>query len=197
LGSDPKNTFATEAPESKKVDPHSTLIVNISNSPSVRVVDDESDAISRSAVGNRKKTIQLDSTKLPQSGRRKAVVTVHVTRKATVILELEQPSRDFIYLGLFFASLQVLDGVLTSVGVARYGIQKEANPVLRRLMEHFSPEQTLFLVKAGAIFVIVYLTVLARKIKWVKDLIGVLSCIYLFAAILPWIYILYVRHAFY
>ncbi len=197
MSSDPKNTFAENpAKATGKVDPHSTLIINISNTPSVKVVDDENDFVRGSAVGNRKKTIQLDSSELSRGGRRKALITVHVTRKATVVLELEQPSRDFIYLGIFFASLQVLDGLLTSVGVSRFGPQKEANPVLRRLMEHFSPDQTLFLVKAGAIFVIVYLTILARKIKWVKDLIGVLSCIYLFAAILPWVYILYVRQVF-
>ena len=111
-------------------------------------------------------------------------------RNKTVILEIERPSRELIYFALFFVSLQIADGMLTSIGVARFGITGEGNPFLKNLMLKYGPDRALFMVKAAAIFIIAGLTALAKRAPFVKDIIGTLSCIYLFAAIVPWVYIL-------
>lgn len=168
-----------------------TLLIRLTNNPAVRIAH-EPVAPPEVTIGNRKPTVKIQREFLDSAlGGHKTVIRFHVTRRATVLLELERPSRAFIYLGIFFASLQVLDGVLTSVGVNQYGITKEGNPLLRTLMERFNPEQTLFMVKAIAVIVIAYMTLLAKRIRWVRDLIGLLSCIYLFGAILPWLWVLY------
>ena len=81
------------------------------------------------------------------------------------ILDFSYPSKYsfFLYLGFFLASLQVFDGVLTRFGVKKFGTIAEGNLVLRTLMEQFSPEVALVIVKAGAILAVVVLTVLAKK----------------------------------
>ncbi len=119
-----------------------------------------------------------------------ATVTIPLPSRAAVIFKIEPPSRDFIYLGVFLASLQVFDGVLTSLGLERMGVHAEANPLLRYLMHHVGPTSALLVVKGMAVFVVLVLTVLARKMRWIKDLIAALSCLYLMAAIVPWLYVL-------
>lgn len=111
-------------------------------------------------------------------------------RGKTIILEIERPSRALIYFSIFFVSLQVADGMLTSIGMTRFGVHGEGNPFLRNLMHLHKPDHVLLVVKTIAVMIIIALTVIARKVSWIKDLIGTLSCIYLFAAIIPWVYIL-------
>ena len=111
-------------------------------------------------------------------------------RDKTIILEIEKPSRELIYFAIFFVSLQIADGMLTSIGVARFGISGEGNPFLKDLMLKYGPDKALFMVKAAAIFIIAGLTALAKRAPFVKDVIGTLSCVYLFAAIIPWVYII-------
>ena len=154
--------------------------------------------------GQRRKTyvFQLTGTRLiDEAGlrreskpRRKTTVVIPLPRKAAVIIEIESPSRDFLFLGVFLASLQIFDAVFTSIGLSRFGLHAEGNPLLRRLMIEYGPDQALIMVKLFAIMVVVGLTVLAKKLSWVKDLIGVLSCVYLFAAIIPWLYLLYIKY---
>lgn len=127
----------------------------------------------------------------PVRPRRKATVILPLPKRAAIVFEIEAPSRDFIYFGVFLASLQVFDGVLTSMGMSRFSLDAEGNPLLRELMMHYGPESALFAVKGLAIIMVVFLTFLAKRQRWIKDMIAALSCLYLFAAILPWIYFLY------
>ena len=146
-----------------------TLIFKLTNSPSIELTNskilDEKDFNSRTYVFD-----------LP--------------RGATIILELERPSRALIYFSIFFVSLQIVDGMLTSIGMTRFGIHGEGNPFLRGLMSNYTPDHVLLVVKSIAVLIILALSYIARKISWIKDLIGTLSCIYLFAAIIPWVYVL-------
>ncbi len=129
--------------------------------------------------------------------RRKATVILRLPRRAAVVIEIEAPSRDFIFFGIFLGSLQVFDGVLTSMGMTRFGVSAEGNPLMRSLMEQVGPHQALVVVKLFAVMLVILLTVLAKRARWVKDLIGFLSCIYLFMAIIPWVYLLFVRYHFF
>ena len=123
----------------------------------------------------------------------KKTVLIPLPKKSAIAFEFEFPTLDFLFLGIFLVSLNVFDGVLTSMGVGRFGIESEGNVFLRNLMFEYGPDLVLSIGKAFAIFLVLLLTILARKSKHVKNLIGALSCIYLFAAILPWLFILFVR----
>lgn len=120
---------------------------------------------------------------------RKTTVSIPLPHRAAVLFEIEHPSRDVIFLGLFLASLQIFDGVLTSRGIARWGTRAEANPFLRWLMHELGPENSILVVKGIAVLVVLILTMLARRMYWMKDVIAILSCLYLFAAILPWLFL--------
>lgn len=98
-----------------------------------------------------------------------------------------------LLLGFFLASLQAADGVLTSIGVTRFGTSIEGNPVLRQLMEHFGHIPTLAILKLIAIIIVLSLTYLAQRRPWVHNAMGALTCVYLVAAILPWTYILFFK----
>jgi uncharacterized membrane protein len=100
---------------------------------------------------------------------------------------------DAIALGVVLALFQVFDGVLTSVGISRYGTAFEGNPIIRVLMEEFGHVAALGVVKSIAVLIVVALTYFAGKLPWVKKAMGAVTCIYLFAAIIPWTYILFFR----
>ena len=119
--------------------------------------------------------------------RRRATMVIPLPGNSACVFHIEPPSRDFIYLGIFFASLQVCDGFLTSLGMQRFSIAAEGNIILRSLMHRFGPDETLLVTKGIAIFLVAGMTVAAKRAKWVKDMIGLLSCIYLTFAIIPWI----------
>lgn len=128
-----------------------------------------------------------------ENTRRRKTVIIPLPRKAAIAFEFEFPTKDFLFLGIFLGTLNIYDGILTSMGVDRHGIAAEGNTFLRELMLKYGPDLTLLGMKGLAIFIVLMLTIAAKKSKYIKDLIGALSCLYLFAAILPWLYILFVR----
>jgi len=100
-------------------------------------------------------------------------------------------SRKTMLLGALLIILQALDGILTSVGVSRYSLAKEGNPILRGLMAEFGHVPVLGAVKFAAILLILALCYYAQHLAWVQRVMGAISCVYLFTAVLPWTYILF------
>jgi hypothetical protein len=102
-------------------------------------------------------------------------------------------SESAFYLGALLIFLQAADGVLTSVGISRFGLAAEGNPILRHLMAQFGHIPTLMILKLFAVAIIVGLVRTARRLPWISGAIGAVSCVYIFAAIVPWTYILFIR----
>ena len=96
-----------------------------------------------------------------------------------------------VLIGTFLVFLQVLDGIFTSIGIMRFGLSVEGNPLLRALMEEFGHVPTLAASKIIAMCVILGLTCVAQRLAWVRNAMGAVTCVYLFAAVLPWTYILF------
>lgn len=107
--------------------------------------------------------------------------------------QIELPNATAIYLGCSLVVLQVLDGILTSIGVSRFGTAVEGNPFLRQVMENLGHVSALALLKSLAIVVVILLTFGTTKVNWLKQALAALTCIYLFTAVLPWTYILFIR----
>ena len=80
-----------------------------------------------------------------------------------------------------FAAVQVADGVLTSLGVARFGIAVEANPLLVRSMIAFGSGSVLLAAKSIAILGGSVLHAYSYHL-----LLAVLTVSYVFATVLPW-----------
>ncbi len=108
-----------------------------------------------------------------------------------------RPLRSSSHALLFWAwslvILQLLDGIMTAVGVGHYGHQAEANVFLKAGMELMGAVPTLILAKSLAILVVYVLVQCARHVLWVPRALKAVTALYLFAAVIPWTYIL-VRH---
>ena len=102
-------------------------------------------------------------------------------------------SNEVIVLGSILAVLQILDGILTTLGVSHFGTDAEGNVILRSLMEIIGHVPALIVAKSLAIAVIATLCVLSKKITWVGRAFKFVIGIYLFAAIIPWTMILVTR----
>ena len=92
------------------------------------------------------------------------------------------------------AVLQILDGIMTGIGVARLGVSAEGNFVLRYLMENIGYIPTLLIAKIAAILIIITLCSMSTRVSWIPKALKVLIAVYLGAAVLPWSLIL-ISHA--
>ncbi len=92
-------------------------------------------------------------------------------------------------LGAILIALQVLDALLTYLGLATMGISAEGNPILQSWMHKYGVGLTLAMVKAVASFSILGICCLATRIKWIVSALKGLIAVYFLAAILPWCYI--------
>ena len=131
----------------------------------------------------------------------------HALRKSDIFVSpgvvLESPtvlpldavmlSRNAVRAGVFLMLLQATDAVLTSVGVERFGISVEGNPFLRHFMYEFGHVETLALMKSLAIAVVFFLVLLSNKLPWITKAMSAVSAVYLFGAVIPWTYILFIR----
>lgn len=97
---------------------------------------------------------------------------------------------EVLLVGLFLAGAQIADALLTLIGVHRFGIAAEGNAILKALMLQFGSVPTLAVSKIIAVLLIIVLTLAAKRIFWIKNAMGVVSIVYLFAAIFPWAYLL-------
>jgi uncharacterized membrane protein len=96
-------------------------------------------------------------------------------------------NEDIRLLGLLLCWLQVFDGLLTAIGMAKYGIEFEGNPLLRYLMYNYGYVNALFFTKLTSIIIIMFICMFASKSTWVKPSLIAVNSIYVFAALIPWI----------
>ena len=98
--------------------------------------------------------------------------------------------RETLFLGSILVVLQVLDGVLTAIGVLSFGLQAEGKPLIRHLMSLWGPIEALIFVKVLALLVIYVLCRLATQVLWLPQALRAIICVYMFAAVVPWTAIL-------
>ena len=93
-------------------------------------------------------------------------------------------SRDGLWLA--FVTVQILDGVLTYVGLRTFGLGIEANPIVAWYAEAFGAAAGLVAAKLFAIGCasVLYLTSRHRTV-------AVLTLLYVAFAILPWAHVLH------
>ena len=100
-------------------------------------------------------------------------------------------TKEVLILGGILAFLQILDGVLTSIGVQQWGIHAEGNLFLRNLMVCVGHLPALIIAKSVAIGVIGGLCYCSTRVKWISTAFRLVICIYLIAAIIPWTVLLF------
>ncbi len=89
------------------------------------------------------------------------------------------------------ASLQVLDGILTYIGVSTLNsLNAEGNPLVRKLMEHLGVVDALVTIKLIALLALFILWKQKHNDEVIlKRILLPLNCLYILSAI-GWIYIL-------
>lgn len=97
---------------------------------------------------------------------------------------------ELAFIAITLAFLQILDGVLTGVGVMTFGTDIEANLIIKTLMINFGVFTALVAVKSFALVVIAALCSMVNKITWLAAAMKCIIVLYIFAAIIPWIMIL-------
>ena len=107
--------------------------------------------------------------------------------------ETVSTSRTLPYIVAALILFQILDGFLTALGVSHLGLHWEGNPFLRSLMLEFGYLPTLIVTKSLCITIVLLLGYFAHRVNWLERAMQVVACLYLFAAIIPWTFILTTR----
>ena len=89
----------------------------------------------------------------------------------------------------FHIGLQVADGILTYLGMLRFGVEFEANPIIGYLMELLGVTPALILCKGAAIVLMRHLirnkdTLDGRDMRLALWFVNIL---YMLVAIIPWV----------
>lgn len=108
-------------------------------------------------------------------------------------LALPALSKEAVILGSILIVIQLLDGLLTAIGVYHFGISAEGNLMLKALMEQVGYINALVLVKLLAISIIITLCYLSSRVSWLTFALKAVIAIYLAAAIIPWTAIIFTR----
>ena len=88
-------------------------------------------------------------------------------------------SRSVLFFGISLAILQVLDGVLTGIGMYQFGTNAEGNALLRVLMEQMGYIPALVTAKCIAIGIIATLCGISGRVSWLKYALAGLCFVYL------------------
>ena len=112
-------------------------------------------------------------------------------KKRTEETTFTLPRKEILALTIILVALQIADGLLTGVGVYHMGVEMEANPLLRTLMDIFGATTALVAVKSFAIGIIGILSTLAATVPWLGLAMRGMIVLYSLVAILPWSAILY------
>lgn len=118
-------------------------------------------------------------------------------RRPTVLIRVGgwSLSKRAFLLGLLLAVCQLLDGLLTYIGLTLLGVHMEGNVFLRSLMHAYGTAPTLFISKLAAVVCVGILMFQAHQRRWVRPIIALLILIYLALAVIPWTYIISSQHA--
>lgn len=87
---------------------------------------------------------------------------------------------------LMFLVAQMLDGVLTYVGVSAYGLHMEGNPLIGWMMANMGHGPALATAKVTAGFFGI-----ALHLSAVHKAVAILTVFYLAVAIVPWVAVLF------
>lgn len=106
------------------------------------------------------------------------------------VIHRKVSTSELIFIALTLAFLQILDGILTGVGVMSFGPEIEANRFIRLLIESWGVIPALLTVKIFALGIIVALCTMVPRVAWLASAMKMIIVLYIFAAIIPWTMIL-------
>jgi hypothetical protein len=107
------------------------------------------------------------------------------TLRSLLTVPLPGSNTPAITLLALFATVQVLDAMLTWTGIVRFGTGIEANPLLALSFAHFGTGATL-----GAAKLFAFACALVLHLRSHYLVLSILTVFYVFGAIVPWSWML-------
>jgi len=98
--------------------------------------------------------------------------------------------KDLGYYTALFVTVQVADGICTVSGIKYFGLQAEGNAILRSAVENYGCMPAIITAKLLAILAILGLVKISKHVSWAKNMLISLCFLYIFVAIIPWVYYL-------
>lgn len=117
------------------------------------------------------------------------------TRRPTVLIRVGSLSfsKKAFLLGAALVICQLLDGLLTYLGLSLMGVHMEGNMFLRELMHVYGISPVLFVAKSLAVVLAVMLAFHAHRRRWIRPIIGALVFVYVGLAVVPWTTLIFHR----
>ena len=111
-------------------------------------------------------------------------------RQRTVLIRFAglSLSKKAFLLGAALVTCQILDGLLTYIGLRLMGVEMEGNSFLRHYMSQYGLGPVLLAAKLFATVCAVLLTFHAHRRRWIRPVILLVVVIYIGLAVLPWAY---------
>lgn len=107
-------------------------------------------------------------------------------RQIKVLSRADEQTTDLMVLGSILILVQLLDGIFTAIGINKFGVSIEGNPLIRSAIEIWGVFPTLFFIKLATIVVTMFLIFMVKEIEWLRKALQLTIGVYLFAAIIPW-----------
>jgi len=110
-------------------------------------------------------------------------------RSPTVLIRVNRSvmSRNVFVLGALLIACHIADGYLTFVGISNFGVMREANPYIGRLVAEHGVIPGIFLVKTAGIAITLLMMWLSNSRRWLRPFIVAAIAMYLALAVIPWI----------
>jgi hypothetical protein len=135
--------------------------------------------------------VKMDKVWISVDGRAKVIPFPSANGRTRAVVSHSKTSHAELFtLGIILAALQVIDGILTGLGMAHYGTGMEGNVLLRTLMVHIGYVPALIITKALALGVIAGLCHQTVRVSWLKGALTTIIVMYAVFAVLPWTYLL-------
>lgn len=111
-----------------------------------------------------------------------------VTRRPTILIQIgkQSLSKKAFIIGTALALCQLLDGLLTYIGLSLLGIHMEGNGFMRSLMYYYGMAPALFFVKLFAMAIAIGLALHSHNRRWMRPVLIGIVAFYLILAVVPW-----------
>jgi hypothetical protein len=111
-----------------------------------------------------------------------------ITRRPTILIRVgkQSLSKKAFIIGVALAVCQLLDGLLTYIGLTLLGVHMEGNGFLRTLMYYYGMAPALFVVKLIALAIAVGLALHSHRRRWMRPVLLGIVAFYLVLAVIPW-----------
>ena len=132
--------------------------------------------------------IRLPTIKIVPGETDHISISGKVTRRPTILIHIgkQSLSKKAFIIGAALALCQILDGILTYIGLSLLGVHMEGNGLMRSLMYYYGMAPALFFVKLMAMAIAIGLALHSHNRRWMRPVLIGIVAFYVVLAVVPW-----------